>query len=71
MSSGPNLREIILGQEGNFGLVTEGVLKIKPLPEARIFEGMIFPNYELGILFMNEVALKGIRPASLRLMDNI
>jgi alkyldihydroxyacetonephosphate synthase len=38
-----------MGSEGNFGLITEAVIKVKPLPEVRIFDSIIFPDFEKGI----------------------
>lgn len=32
VSSGPDLQEFILGHEGNFGIITECVIKVRPLP---------------------------------------
>ncbi len=32
ISSGPDIHEFILGHEGNFGIITECVIKVKPLP---------------------------------------
>ena len=71
ISNGPNFKEVILGHEGNYGLVTEAVLKIKKLPEIKVFGSILFPDFEQGIKFMEEVGLSGVRPASLRLMDNV
>mmetsp|Transcript_24105 Transcript_24105/g.23712 ORF Transcript_24105/g.23712 Transcript_24105/m.23712 type:complete len:112 (+) Transcript_24105:710-1045(+) len=32
VSNGPDLNHLVMGQEGNFGVVTEAVMKVKPLP---------------------------------------
>jgi len=37
---------MILGSEGNFGIITEAVLKVKPVPESRIYNSIIFPNFK-------------------------
>lgn len=71
ISSGPNFKQIILGHEGNLGVVTEAVIKIKSLPQVKRFGSVLFPDFENGIKFMEEVAISGVKPASLRLMDNI
>jgi alkyldihydroxyacetonephosphate synthase len=34
-SNGPDLNQMIIGSEGNIGIVTEAVIKVKPLPEVR------------------------------------
>lgn len=54
ISSGPDIHEFILGHEGNFGIITECVLKIRPIPEAHIYESIIFHEFDLGIKFMYE-----------------
>ena len=35
MSSGPDLDQLILGSEGNLGIITEAVLRIRDLPEKK------------------------------------
>lgn len=59
-----------MGSEGNFGIVTEAVIKVKPLPETRIFDSIIFPDFETGIQFMQEVSRFERYPTSIRLVDN-
>eukprot|EP01128_Nolandella_sp_AFSM9_P012330 TRINITY_DN9174_c0_g1_i1.p1 TRINITY_DN9174_c0_g1~~TRINITY_DN9174_c0_g1_i1.p1 ORF type:complete len:607 (+),score=111.93 TRINITY_DN9174_c0_g1_i1:401-2221(+) len=70
ISAGPNLNHIILGHEGTLGVVTEAVMKLRPLPEQRIFGAIVFHSLEDGIRFMREVAYNRCQPASLRLVDN-
>ncbi|XP_046403439.1 alkyldihydroxyacetonephosphate synthase, peroxisomal-like [Ischnura elegans] len=70
ISSGPDLHHVIMGSEGTLGIVTEVVLKIRPLPECREYASIIFPNLERGINFMWDVARERCQPASLRLIDN-
>eukprot|EP00347_Sterkiella_histriomuscorum_P018793 403344151 len=70
-SSGPDFRQVIMGHEGNLGVVTEAVIKIKKKPEVKRFGSILFPDFESGIKFMNEVGFSGIRPASVRLVDNL
>ena len=33
VSNGPDLNEVVLGSEGNFGIITEAVLRVRPLPQ--------------------------------------
>jgi len=70
LSAGPDINQIILGSEGILGVITEGVVKIQPLPECRIFGAIVFPRFEDGISFMREVAYHRVQPASIRLVDN-
>lgn len=52
ISSGPDIHEFILGHEGNFGIITECVIKLRPLPEARVYESILFYDMESGTQFM-------------------
>jgi len=70
ISAGPDINQIILGSEGTLGVITEGIVKVQPLPENRIFGAIVFPTIEDGIGFMREVAFYRAQPASLRLVDN-
>ena len=56
VSNGPDLNHLIMGSEGNFGIITEAVLRVRPLPEVRIFDSLLFPDWEVGIQFMYEVS---------------
>ncbi len=38
-AAGPDLRQLILGSEGAFGVITELMVSVRPLPEQRIYEG--------------------------------
>lgn len=70
MSCGPDFNNIILGSEGTLGVVTEVILKIRPLPQCKKYGSVVFPNFESGVQFMREVARQRCQPASIRLMDN-
>jgi alkyldihydroxyacetonephosphate synthase len=43
---------------GTLGVITEVIMKVKFLPEARVYASYVFPNFELGVKFMRETALK-------------
>lgn len=68
---GPDYNQVILGHEGNFGIVTEAIIRIRPIPEAQNFASIIFPNFEIGQKFMEEMSKQKIYPSSIRLVDNI
>lgn len=59
-----------MGQEGNYGVITEAVIKIKQIAVKKVFGSVLFPDFELGIKFMEEIGKSGIWAASMRLMDN-
>jgi len=70
VSSGPDINEIIIGSEGNFGVVTEAVVKIRYQPEARVYGAVVFPTFKAGFDTLRELALLRVFPASIRLVDN-
>lgn len=70
ISNGPDLNHVIMGSEGNIGIITDAVIKVKPIPEVKIFESILFPDFEIGIKFMNAVAKTAKYPTSIRLLDN-
>jgi len=61
---------LIIGSEGNFGIITEAVIKVKPLPEVRIFDSILFYDWESGVQFMHAVSKTKNYPTSCRLVDN-
>ncbi|CAG9766942.1 unnamed protein product [Ceutorhynchus assimilis] len=70
MSCGPDFNHVIMGSEGSLGVITEVIIKIRPLPACRKYGSLVFPDFESGIKCMREVAKQRCQPASIRLMDN-
>ena len=71
ISNGPDLNHMIMGQEGNFGVVTEAVIRVRPIPPVKQYGSIIFYEFESGVKFMEEMARSRIWPASIRLLDNV
>ncbi|XP_053971193.1 alkyldihydroxyacetonephosphate synthase isoform X1 [Hylaeus volcanicus] len=69
-SCGPDFDHVILGSEGTLGVVTEVVLKIRPIPKVVKYGSIVFPNFQTGVMAMRQVAMERCQPASIRLMDN-
>jgi alkyldihydroxyacetonephosphate synthase len=69
-SMGMQLHNPLFGNEGNLGLITQAVIKIHPLPQVTKYGSLIFPNFDLGVKFLYEVAHSSLMPASIRLVDN-
>jgi alkyldihydroxyacetonephosphate synthase len=68
-ATGPQLRELFLGSEGAFGIVTEATLKIFPLPERREVASFAFPTVAAGLEAIRRILRPGWRPAVVRLYD--
>jgi alkyldihydroxyacetonephosphate synthase len=68
-AAGPSLRELFLGSEGAFGIVTEVTYRIHPLPEARTLASFAFPSMAQGLEAIRRIVRVGWRPAVVRLYD--
>lgn len=69
-SCGPDFNQIILGSEGTLGVITEVLVKIRPLPEVKRYDSLVFPYFECGVQCLREIAKNRLQPAGLRLIDN-
>lgn len=70
-SIGIQPKDMVIGSEGNFGLITKAVIKVHKLPEVIKFGSIVFPDFETGIDFLEALNHTGVLPASIRLLDNI
>lgn len=70
VSAGPDFTQLVLGHEGNLGVVTEAIIKIRPTPEVQQFDSIVFPDFDHGAKFMEEMSKLKMYPTSLRLVDN-
>ncbi len=68
-AAGPDLRQLLLGSEGAFGVITSVTVRIRPVPRARHYEGWRFASFEEGAAALRRLAQDGPRPTVLRLSD--
>ncbi|MFI8194245.1 FAD-binding oxidoreductase [Streptomyces sp. NPDC085946] len=68
-AAGPDLRQLVLGSEGALGVITSVTVRIRPLPQTRIYEGWRFASFEAGAAALRRLAQDGPRPTVLRLSD--
>ncbi|MFF4774223.1 FAD-binding oxidoreductase [Microtetraspora fusca] len=68
-AAGPDLRQVILGSEGAFGVITSLRLRIRPVPEIRAYEGWRFASFPAGVAALRRLAQEGATPTVLRLSD--
>lgn len=45
VSSGPDLNQLVMGSEGILGIITEAVIKIRPLPKVVKYANSIGLNF--------------------------
>ena len=70
-SIGADPRRWIMGSEGRFGIITQAVVKLKPLPETEEHDAIVFRSFEDGVNFLHDLTKSGKIPASVRLVDNM
>jgi alkyldihydroxyacetonephosphate synthase len=68
-STGPSVREMILGSEGRLGIITEATVHVRPIPERRVILGYLFPSFEAGLESMAEIAAGECSPSVTRVSD--
>ena len=68
-SSGPSVREMVLGSEGRLGIITEATVHVHRLPARRTILGYLFPCWSHGLGAMTELAASEVSPALTRLSD--
>ncbi|WP_224744852.1 FAD-binding oxidoreductase [Nocardioides ganghwensis] len=68
-AAGPDLRQLLLGSEGAFGVITSVTVRVRRLPEVRAYEGWRWPSFDAGSDAMRTLAQAGLLPTVLRLSD--
>ncbi|MDI6103038.1 FAD-binding oxidoreductase [Actinoplanes sp. NEAU-A12] len=68
-AAGPDLRQLLLGSEGAFGVITELTVRVRPAPQARDYAGWSFPSFDAGADAVRALAQDGPLPTVLRLSD--
>lgn len=68
-AAGPDLRQLLLGSEGAFGVITSVTVRVRRAPAVRTYEGWRWPSFEAGAEAMRALAQSGLLPTVLRLSD--
>ncbi len=68
-STGPSVREVVLGSEGRLGIITEATVAVHRVPEERTILGYLFPGWEQGVAAMTAIAASEARPSVTRISD--
>ena len=68
-STGPSVREMVLGSEGRLGIITEATIHVHRVPEQRTILGYLFPSWAEGLAAMNAIAVSEAAPSVTRVSD--
>jgi alkyldihydroxyacetonephosphate synthase len=68
---GPNWSQLLVGSEGTLGIITSARLRVSPAPQLRVFRGFEVDDVQAGVEAIRRVLQKGLRPAVVRLYDEL
>ena len=68
-AAGPDLRQLILGSEGAFGVITDVTMSIRPIPETKRYEAWFFPTFAAGLEALRHLEQERLAPEVSRLSD--
>jgi len=68
-AAGPDLRQLLLGSEGTFGVITSVTVRVRRLPTEKRYDGWRWPSFAEGAAAMRTLAQAGLLPTVIRLSD--
>ena len=68
-STGPSVREMVLGSEGRLGVITRGDRARAARARAREILGYLFPTWADGLAAMQDIAASEAAPSVTRVSD--
>lgn len=68
-AAGPDLRQLLIGSEGAFGVITRVRVRVHRSPEATRYEAWSFPDFATGADALRAVTQSGAGPTVIRLSD--
>ena len=68
-AAGPALRELIVGSEGVFGVITGLLLRVRARPAQQRYEGVVFDDFQNAVGALRYMVQDGATPDIVRLSD--
>jgi alkyldihydroxyacetonephosphate synthase len=68
-STGPSVREMIVGSEGRLGVITEVTVQVHRIPARREILAYLFPNWKAGLEAMRQISESDATPTVTRVSD--
>jgi alkyldihydroxyacetonephosphate synthase len=68
---GPDWTQLVVGSEGTLGIITSARLRVSATPELRILRGFELESVAHGVEAIRRVMQRGLRPAVVRLYDEV
>jgi alkyldihydroxyacetonephosphate synthase len=68
-AAGPDLRQLVLGSEGAFGVITAVTVRVRRSPAVKVYEGWRWPSFTEGAAAIRALAQSELLPTVIRLSD--
>jgi alkyldihydroxyacetonephosphate synthase len=68
-STGPSVREMVLGSEGRLGIISEAIVHVHRVPARRTILGYLFPDWPRALAAMQDIATSEASPSVTRVSD--
>lgn len=68
-AAGPDLLGLMVGSEGAFGVITRVGLRVRRLPEHRVYDALVFPGFAEGVDAFRDAAQSRATADVMRLSD--
>lgn len=68
-SAGPDLRELVMGSEGRMGIMTEALVRVRPVPEQENFHAVFFGDWQSAVTAVRNIAQARLPLSMLRLSN--
>lgn len=70
-SSGPSVREMVIGSEGRLGIITSAWVNVHRIPEVREIQAYFFPTYEDGLKACEQIVSSDANVMMARVSDAV
>lgn len=68
-AAGPDLRQLVIGSEGVFGVITSVTVRVRPLPAVKRYDAWLVRSWEDGMEQLRRLEQSGVVPEVARLSD--
>jgi alkyldihydroxyacetonephosphate synthase len=68
-STGPDVRQMVLGSEGRLGIISEATIHVHRVPAERVILGYLFPDWTRALAAMRDLAASEAAPSVTRVSD--
>lgn len=69
-ATGPSVRDMLVGSEGIYGIITEATMRVHPLPEVQDYRGILFHAFDDGVAAFRDLMQEpDLHPSIIRLSD--